>query len=75
MQKEILKKQARQLKEDVQRKGNISKWFCEAYPIKEENVTTQYLKDWIWTVNNLYKNEIEENLEDIRQYFIRKESK
>ena len=47
MQKKILKKWARQLKEDVQRKGNISKWFCEVHPIKKENATTQYLKDWI----------------------------
>ena len=51
------------------------KQFCEAHPIKEENVTMQYLKDWIWIVNDLLKNEIEDNLEDIRQYFIRKESK
>ena len=47
-----------------------SKRFYEVYPIRKERVTIQYLKDCIWMVNDLLKNEVEDNLEYIRQYFI-----
>ena len=33
------------------------------------------MKDWVWMVNELLKNKGEENIEDIRKIFFKKETK
>jgi len=72
MQKEVLKKWVRRLKEEADKSGVKVKRFCEAYPLKEDKAIIEYMKDWVWMVNELLKNKGEENIEDIRQYFLRK---
>ena len=68
-QKEFLIIQAKRLKEDVEVNGKSSKHFINAYLIKKEGISIEYLKDQIQTVSNLLKSKIENKLENIKQYF------
>ena len=56
----------RRLKEEADKSGVKVKRFCEAHPLKEDKAIIEYIKNWVEIVNELLKNEGEENIEDIR---------
>jgi len=60
------------LQREVQERGIITKRFARAHPINLQYATVQYIKDWVWTVSDLFKNDEKEKEEiDIRSYFIK----
>ena len=73
LQKESLTKWANQLSKEVQQRGVIAKRFISAHPFKKEKATVQYIKDWIWTVSEMFNREDKNDSRlDIRNYFMKK---
>jgi len=51
----------------------IAKRFISVYPFKKEKAVVQYIKDWIWTVSEIFNREDKNDSRlDIRNYFMKK---